>query len=140
MTICRRVVVIVAAILAILGGASAAQAQPTAQPGQLFKWDHPTAEGPTIARFEVKIDAGSYVNAGKTAASDAATPAGFTSYSFVIPALTPGNHSYVVRACPTSGSCTADSASFAFGIIVVSVPTGLRISPAPLEDDEDEDN
>jgi hypothetical protein len=107
--------------------AAPALAQVPAQPGQLFKWDQPMTEVASVDRFELKIDAGTYVNAGKTLANDSATPAGRQSFSFVIPALTPGNHTYVVRACPASGSCSPDSSPFAFAIIVISQPSGLRI-------------
>jgi hypothetical protein len=101
-----------------------------AQPGMLFKWNQPTAEVASVARFELKIDAGTYINAGKTLANDATTPTGMQSFSFVIPALTTGNHSFVVRACPASGACTADSASHAFTIFLISTPTGLRTGDA----------
>lgn len=107
--------------------AQAAFAQVPAQPGQLFKWNQPTAEVASVARFELKIDAGTYVDAAKVLSNDAATPTGMQTFSHVIPALTPGNHTFVVRACPTAGNCTADSAPFAFSIIVISTPSGLRI-------------
>lgn len=113
--------------LAFLMVSSSAFAQVTAQPGQNFKWNQPTSEVATVARFELKIDTGVYVDVGKTAANDASTPAGQSSFSSVIPALTPGAHSFVVRACPASGACSPDSASFAFSIIVLSQPSGLRI-------------
>lgn len=102
-------------------------AQVPAQPGQLFKWNQPTTEEASIARFEMKIDAGAFVDVGKTLSNDTATPTGFQSYSRVIPALTPGNHTFVVRACPATGSCGPESNPFAFAIIVISQPTGLRI-------------
>jgi hypothetical protein len=102
-------------------------AQVTATPGQTFKWDQPTAEVASIARFEMKIDAGAFVDVGKALANEATTPAGFQSFSRVIPALAPGTHTFVVRACPATGACGPDSNPFAFAIVVISQPTGLRI-------------
>jgi hypothetical protein len=119
-----------------LGVAASAAAQPTAQPGQLFKWDHPVAQNALVTRFELRIDSGPFTDVGRTLANDTQTPSGMQSFSFVIPALSTGPHTYVVRACPTTGSC-AESAPFAFGIVVISAPTGLRIAP-PSPDDEDE--
>jgi hypothetical protein len=102
-------------------------AQVTAQPGQSFKWDYPTTESVNVVRFEMKIDTGAYVDVGRTVANDAQTPAGHTSFARVIPALTPGNHTFVVRACPATGSCSPDSNPFAFALVVLPQPTGLRI-------------
>lgn len=116
----------VLACVFVLAAASSVLAQVPAQPGQLFKWDQPTAEVSTVVRFEMRIDAGAFVDVGRTAANDAATPAGFSSFSRVIPALTPGNHTFVVRACSAT-SCGPDSNPFAFAIIVISQPSGLRI-------------
>lgn len=102
-----------------------ASAQVTALPGQLFRWDQPTAEVATVDRFEIKIDSGAYVNAGKTPANNAQTASGMSSFSFVIPALSTGPHTFTVRACPASGACV-ESAPFAFGIVVISAPSNLR--------------
>lgn len=118
-------------VLMVLAPVSAF-AQPQALPGQLFKWDQPTTQVASIDRFEIKIDTGPYTPVGKVAANDAQTPAGQSSFSFPIPALTPGPHSYVVRACPLTGACSPDSPSFAFSMIVISAPSGLRITaPTP---------
>lgn len=107
--------------------AAPAFAQVPAQPGQSFKWDQPTAEVATVARFEMKIDNGAFVDVGKQAANDATTPANMSSFSRTIPALAPGLHTFVVRPCPATGSCGPESAPFAFSIVVLSQPTGLRI-------------
>lgn len=107
--------------------ASPALAQVPAQPGQNFKWDQPTAEVASIARFEMKIDNGAFVDVGKVLANDANTPPNFQTFARVIPALAPGTHTFVVRGCPATGACGPESNPFAFAIVVISQPTGLRI-------------
>lgn len=113
--------------------ASSATAQVTAQPGQNLKWDQATAEIATVGRFEVKIDAGAYVDAGKVLANDAQTQANNQTYRFVIPAITPGPHVFLIRACPVSGSCGPDAAPFNVQMLVLTAPTNVRIGDDGME-------
>jgi hypothetical protein len=113
--------------LAFLLVSSAAFAQPQVPPGSLIKWDYQAPESVAIDRFEIQFDAQPFVTAGKTQANDAQTPAGHASYSFVIPALTPGPHTVTVRACTTT-ACGSAASPLAFGIVVIGTPTGLRLA------------
>jgi hypothetical protein len=122
--------------VAFLLMSQAAFAQVTATPGMLWKWDYPTAEAADVVRFEIRVDGtGAFQDAGKTAANDAQTGAGMTSYQLVIPALPSGPHSFATRAC-TVTSCSTAAAPFAFGVVVITTPTNQRIAPPPPGDDQ----
>jgi len=117
--------------LAFLSISSVSFAQVQAQPGQLYKWDFPTAEAATIARFEVKADAGAFASAGKVTADDASTVSGQSSFSWVIPALPNGAHTFTVRACSLL-TCGVDTSPFLVAVVVISTPTNQRITPPPF--------
>ena len=113
--------------LALVTCAQAAGAQ--TRPGDTFKWNQPTSEVVSIPRFELRIDAGAWTDVGKVEANDAQTPAGTTSYRATVPALMSGSYTFAVRACPTTGTCGPEATPFAFAVIVISSPSGLRIGP-----------
>lgn len=115
------------AVLFVLSLAAVAEAQVPAVPGQSFKWNQTEGEVAAVTRYEVRVDAAPFVDAGKARADDAATPAGFQTFRFVIPALLAGPHTLEVRACFASG-CTV-SAPLGIVVVIVSVPSGLRIGP-----------
>lgn len=116
-------------VFALLAVPVVSSAQPSAVVGQPLKWDQPTAQVSVIARFELKVDAGAYVDAGKTLANDASTPVNMQTFSFPIPALTPGPHTFVVRACPSAGSCSPDSLPFSGVVVLISAPSNVRPGP-----------
>ena len=102
-----------------LGFAQTAQAQapPVGGPGQSFAWDH---DGVGLDHFEVNIDfVPTWTNVQKSSV-------------YPIPALSPGLHTFYVRACGTPGLgqiCSA-SANMQFTVIAVTpkLPTNIRIT------------
>ena len=79
-------------------------------------WDH---DGVATDRYELVVDNGTPTDLGKP------TPTGQT-YDVAFPALTPGQHTLIVRACNIAG-CAA-SAPFPVSVVVIPTPpTTLRI-------------
>jgi hypothetical protein len=115
---------IVSCILACLFVSAAAEvgAQPVPVPSPTpastrLAWDH---DGVNTDRYELVVDGGAPVNLGKL------VPVSGQQYETPFPALTPGLHSLIVRACNISG-CAA-SAPFPVSVVVQPTPPGtLRI-------------
>lgn len=105
--------------------ASAASAQ--VRVGDSFKWDQPTGEVASIARFELSIDGSTFNDVGKVEANDGGTQANHTSYRATVPALTSGSHTFTVRACPATGACGPAAPVFSFAVVIISAPSNLRI-------------
>lgn len=109
--------------------ASISKAQTPVLQNQSFAVDYITADIATysILRFEQKVDTGNYVSINiPPTANDTSTPVGSTTYKTPIPPLTVGVHSIVVRACAAIG-CSADSPTLSFKLLIIPVPSGLRI-------------
>jgi hypothetical protein len=98
--------------------ASVAHAQTSVNQGQKIAWDHDMVG---VEKFQTAIDTvESWTDSGR-------------SLEYTIPALTPGLHTFAVRACNIEGRCSA-AATLAFQMVAIvpAMPTQLRIvSPAP---------
>ena len=71
-------------------------------PTPTFLWDYKSADLSTgeVNRFELQIDKGEWTDVGRMAAADQSeAPAGSTTYTVNVPALTLGQHTAQVRAC-----------------------------------------
>lgn len=102
-------------LVALLSGVAVAQTHVGRPP--TFKWD----DVPGAERFELRIDAGAYVNVGLP-------PFAAGVYTLIgDPALT-GSHSAVVRACSVALGCSFDSNIVAF---FVDTPSPAPIPAAP---------
>jgi hypothetical protein len=103
--------------LMMVGFCRAAAAQ-TVNQGQKIAWDH---DGVGLAKFQTRID----------------NPDGWTdgglAREYTIPALTPGAHTFAVRACNAQSQCSAEAAlPFQMVAIIPIKPSNLRIvSPTP---------
>lgn len=101
-----------------------------AQPGQSFAFDYPDSERPSIMRFEMQIDGGSWTDIGIPTRTfvDQNTLAGHTTYAQPVPALPTGPHTVAFRACNTS-LCGEPSGTLNFTLAVVpaAVPGTPRI-------------
>lgn len=121
---------VVLGAMMVLGLAASASAQTQVTSAQSFAWDYPAADIVTVSRFEIKVDTGSYLDAGKTPLSNVAN-----SYYYQIPAMVSGNHQVVARACNIAG-CSVDTPPLLF-VFVAGVPNAvpgpsLRIIQTPL--------
>lgn len=114
--------VLVALLTATIGAAEVMAQTPTPVPSPTpasvrLAWDH---DGINVDRFELVIDGGVPVSLGKL------SPVSGQQYETPFPALTPGPHAIVVRACNIAG-CSA-STPFPVSVVVVPTPPGtLRI-------------
>lgn len=64
------------------------------------KWDYADAELPTITRFEVKVDTGNWIAVGIPAPEVFPdTLAGHHTFTYTLPSVANGPHSFLVRAC-----------------------------------------
>lgn len=111
------------ALLAVLLSTVGAQAQPTpVLPTAQLAFDH---DGVDTDRYELAVDGGEW----------AATPATGVDgvYTAALPALTPGQHTLVVRACGLAG-CSVGSNVLTVRLVVVPSPPGqLRVIAAGAE-------
>jgi hypothetical protein len=106
--------------LSLLCAASVA-AQTPAKSTQHLAWDH---SGTDVVKFQVAVDGGTFVDA----------PGGATVRDIPLPAMTPGQHTLVVKTC-YNASCVVDESIDSSGLLIqlrVFVAAGnLRIIDAP---------
>jgi hypothetical protein len=109
-------------LLSLLLSAVSAQAQvPDVTPGQRFGFDYKPADITAfqVTRFELQIDEGAWADIQiPPTANDAITQADHNTYAVTIPALTPGAHTYSIRAC-NAGGCGVAAPAFAFNVSIV---------------------
>jgi len=106
-----------------------AQTPPVVNTGHFFAWDYLATEltAGAVERFELQLDGGTWVSAGMNTATDASTPAGHVTFRVPIPSMTPGTHSFAIRAC-NAIMCGAETQGPGFTFTVVpSPPVNLRI-------------
>ncbi len=97
-------------------------------PARHLAWDHPTSEvsAQIVTRFEVRYDSGPWVDVGMVPhASGPTTPPTHSSFASPVPALVPGPHTAVVRACNVTACTESAALSFVFDVIPTA-PSGLR--------------
>jgi hypothetical protein len=115
------VALVIGLVLLIVASARAQTPAPSPPGTTRLAWDH---DGLNVATWELVIDA----NAPVTVTPTALAPG---QWAIPFPALTPGAHTLVVRACNVAG-CTA---SDPFAVTVVATPNpfpgggNLRIVP-----------
>jgi len=103
-------------------GSAAAQSPPppVATASQSFGFDYKDSDlsASAVTRFEMAIDAGTYVSVNiPPIANDALTPTGSSTYKVPIPALVTGQHTVKFRACNAS-LCSADGPVLTFVLAV----------------------
>ena len=113
-------------LVSILFNSIALNAQTNVLPGQQFSFDYPTSAVIDfgIRRFELKIDNGNYQDVGLP--MGVAGNAELTTFRIPIPAITPGQHTAVIRACNDTG-CSGDSNIYTFTMVIIPVPSNLRV-------------
>jgi hypothetical protein len=107
----RRLMMVAVALL--IAGTAAAQTQAPSPPGNTrLAWDH---DGLNVTSWELVIDGGAPAVVQATP-----FPNGSNSWSTPFPALTPGPHTLIMRACNIGGCAASDP--FAVNVVVVPNP------------------
>ena len=125
-----RITLLFAALLAVAAPVLG-QPPPTAREGQAFQWDYPDAfvVAGDVSRFEQQLDAGVWTDVFMMVGDAAET------FSTPIPALTPGLHTQLVRACNTAlcgGASSPLDFEFVADPIPDPVPGSSRIVDTPV--------
>jgi hypothetical protein len=108
----------------LLALAGEARAQTPVTPSQFYVIDQ--SDYGNVTRFELRVDTEAWVDVGRPAASGAAN-----TVRFPLPAMTPGPHVLVSRACNLAG-CSAASPDLRITMVAIpSVPSSPRIESAP---------
>ena len=79
-----------------------------------------------VTRFELRVDAGAWVDVGKPPASGAAN-----TVTVPLPAMTVGPHALTARACNAAGCSAASTAVNVVMVAIPQVPANPRVVTSP---------